>query len=196
MTWEAPTIANWTCIEVHVAIICACLTTLKPFLTRFFPKILGSRTSNSREGWEENPGVLDGYQRPLTVGSKPSRGNFRERGRESWVSETGLGGTWLSGPQRDFDKKRSSVEDDLGLPIYSNVSDRDVSPALKRQAEGGNYGLNDLEAQRSAGALLPLYDEAQGPAIPARARIQQRQSYESTKRYEPEPNLTHNYRGL
>jgi hypothetical protein len=35
-------VAYWGAVEVYLAIICACLTTLKPFLVRFFPALLGT----------------------------------------------------------------------------------------------------------------------------------------------------------
>ncbi|GAB1314744.1 Rhodopsin domain-containing protein [Madurella fahalii] len=37
VTWGAAETANWNTWEVNIAIICACLTTMKPIVTRFFP---------------------------------------------------------------------------------------------------------------------------------------------------------------
>ena len=39
-TQDAVIIAIWTMLEVNVAVVCACVTTIKPVLTRFFPRIL------------------------------------------------------------------------------------------------------------------------------------------------------------
>lgn len=35
----------WSTIEVHTTIICGCLTTLKPFVSRFFPSLLGKSSA-------------------------------------------------------------------------------------------------------------------------------------------------------
>jgi hypothetical protein len=40
--WQFSVVAYWSAVEVNLAIICACLTTLKPLVARFFPKLLGS----------------------------------------------------------------------------------------------------------------------------------------------------------
>jgi hypothetical protein len=39
----------WSTIEAHITIVCACVATLKPLATRFFPKLLGksSKTANT-----------------------------------------------------------------------------------------------------------------------------------------------------
>ncbi|KAK1978808.1 hypothetical protein LZ30DRAFT_203692 [Colletotrichum cereale] len=98
VTFSAVRVANLTCIEVHAAIVTACLTTLKPLFTRFFPsrdafvaRRKGSSSSSSssshsaaataaaaatRGDWEKNfstAGAEAHYQRPLTIGTKSSR---------------------------------------------------------------------------------------------------------------------------
>ncbi|KAI3571094.1 hypothetical protein IWW34DRAFT_772315 [Fusarium oxysporum f. sp. albedinis] len=64
LTWDSvPGIAWWT-VEVHLALVCACLASLKPFLRRFLPKVIGSSygTSDSNSG---------GIQRTLYLTSNP-----------------------------------------------------------------------------------------------------------------------------
>ncbi|KAK2040637.1 hypothetical protein LZ31DRAFT_38375 [Colletotrichum somersetense] len=100
VTWSAVRIANLTCIEVHAAIITACLTTLKPLFTRLFPSLdasparrKGSFSSSpssasshhhgggalataTRGDWEKNFSSANPeahYKRPLTIGTKSSR---------------------------------------------------------------------------------------------------------------------------
>ncbi|OHW98284.1 integral membrane protein [Colletotrichum incanum] len=86
VTWSAVRIANLTCLEVHAAIVTACLTTLKPLLVRLFPTFVTSPTGNgsstsatfaaTRDDWEKNFSNGDAeahYQRPLTIGTKPNR---------------------------------------------------------------------------------------------------------------------------
>jgi len=42
VTWQFSRVAYWGAVEVNLAIIAACLTTLKPLLVRTFPNLLGS----------------------------------------------------------------------------------------------------------------------------------------------------------
>jgi hypothetical protein len=44
-------LAYWSAVEIHLAIICACLTTLKPLILRWFPKLLGASMSNGLAGY-------------------------------------------------------------------------------------------------------------------------------------------------
>lgn len=41
-TYGLATIAKWGSVEVNLAIVCACLTTLKPLIARLFPRLLKS----------------------------------------------------------------------------------------------------------------------------------------------------------
>ncbi|KAK4163709.1 hypothetical protein QBC43DRAFT_319091 [Cladorrhinum sp. PSN259] len=41
-TGDNPSIAKWSIIELNTAIVCACLTTLKPLLLHIFPSLCGS----------------------------------------------------------------------------------------------------------------------------------------------------------
>lgn len=78
VTWRTVTIANWTMIEVNAAIICACLTTLRPLLTKFFPRTMASHTGSSQNS-RNQPNMIAGYERPLTVGTRPNRPNIAFR---------------------------------------------------------------------------------------------------------------------
>ncbi|TDZ65226.1 hypothetical protein CTRI78_v003487 [Colletotrichum trifolii] len=83
LTWSAVRIANWTCVEVHAAIVTACLTTLKPLLAHVLPSTSSSSSTTSaasstrqrQKDLEENFSTGDGwdYQRPLTIGTKSNR---------------------------------------------------------------------------------------------------------------------------
>jgi hypothetical protein len=47
-------IAIWTMCEVHIAVIAACIPTIKPVFTRFFPRLLGSDGGTGESSpWEE-----------------------------------------------------------------------------------------------------------------------------------------------
>ncbi|KAH7067024.1 hypothetical protein BKA63DRAFT_425415 [Paraphoma chrysanthemicola] len=41
-TYENVGVANWSCIELNTAILCACLPTLRPLIVRLFPSLLPS----------------------------------------------------------------------------------------------------------------------------------------------------------
>ncbi|KAH8664970.1 hypothetical protein BGZ60DRAFT_516265 [Tricladium varicosporioides] len=41
--WDGPGTATWSSIELNVGIICASVSTLRPLVSRFLPKIFGSR---------------------------------------------------------------------------------------------------------------------------------------------------------
>ncbi|KAK4161108.1 hypothetical protein QBC43DRAFT_100081 [Cladorrhinum sp. PSN259] len=50
-TYVAAELSYLTAVEVNGAIVCACVMTLKPFVVRFFPKLLSShRSTDSRSG--------------------------------------------------------------------------------------------------------------------------------------------------
>jgi len=54
MTYSFTPLAYWGAVEINLAVICACLTTLKPLVDRLFPTLLGSSPAGSAE-----PGPID-----------------------------------------------------------------------------------------------------------------------------------------
>ena len=42
VTYSLAASSYWSAVEINLAVICACLTTLKPLLARLFPKLLGT----------------------------------------------------------------------------------------------------------------------------------------------------------
>ncbi|KAK0634237.1 hypothetical protein B0T17DRAFT_297 [Bombardia bombarda] len=71
-TWDLVTIANWSIAEINVAILCACVPTLKPLLKkmdpwmhRLFPRHWTQDNNNNNEATSSS--------RPLTIGSIPLR---------------------------------------------------------------------------------------------------------------------------
>ncbi|UPL02828.1 hypothetical protein LCI18_013762 [Fusarium solani-melongenae] len=60
-TWASILPTYWGCIEINVAIICACLMTLRPLAHRWFPRLLlsklSSRLQNSRYPSARSAGV-------------------------------------------------------------------------------------------------------------------------------------------
>jgi hypothetical protein len=61
ITYDMARIAYWGVVEVNLAIICACLTTIKPLLVKWFPRLLGSNvgtyaTEHGSRQTREEPG--------------------------------------------------------------------------------------------------------------------------------------------
>ncbi|PVH91798.1 hypothetical protein DM02DRAFT_468896, partial [Periconia macrospinosa] len=42
LTWEGITVGLWWATEVHIAIVCACISAGKPFLRKYMPRVIGS----------------------------------------------------------------------------------------------------------------------------------------------------------
>ncbi|EMC97219.1 hypothetical protein BAUCODRAFT_52567, partial [Baudoinia panamericana UAMH 10762] len=42
VTWDAPLVTIWSCVEANTAILCACVPTLKGLVQRYYPKLLDS----------------------------------------------------------------------------------------------------------------------------------------------------------
>ncbi|KAH8650230.1 hypothetical protein BGZ60DRAFT_534338 [Tricladium varicosporioides] len=60
-TWDNIGVANWSCIELNTAIICPCLTTLKPLISRLFPRLLS--TDSSRKFYHQSGSGVDAENR-------------------------------------------------------------------------------------------------------------------------------------
>jgi hypothetical protein len=63
-TWAAVNISTWANVEINLAIIIACIPTLKPLVAKLCPRLLES----AREG------DVEGYSSPPTISSPPRRG--------------------------------------------------------------------------------------------------------------------------
>lgn len=84
LTFDDTPLTYWTCIEVNTAIVCACVMTLKPLISRHLPSLVRSRVSAPSR---TNGHALGGGLKPPTIGSRPvrSRGRDRSRRRRSWL---------------------------------------------------------------------------------------------------------------
>ena len=51
ITWDAGKTANWNFWQVNIAILCACLTTMKPIVSRFFPGLLSRNEGRACPVW-------------------------------------------------------------------------------------------------------------------------------------------------
>ncbi len=52
VSWDNVPIADWTAVECNIAIMCACLPTLKPLLSRFLPFLIQSRSGGTDSAHE------------------------------------------------------------------------------------------------------------------------------------------------
>lgn len=79
-SFDNTVISYWTCVEVSFAIICACMMTLKPLLTRLFPKLLEERPLPS------DPEQLAAHSiggRPMRIVAR--RSEVGPPNRASWI---------------------------------------------------------------------------------------------------------------
>ncbi|KAK3291203.1 uncharacterized protein B0H64DRAFT_330769 [Chaetomium fimeti] len=65
-TWYLVTIANWSTAEVNIAIICGCMPTLKPLLTKVFRPLMDHILPYHHQSLEDPDST-----RPKTIGSMP-----------------------------------------------------------------------------------------------------------------------------
>lgn len=138
-TYVAAELSYLTVVEVNGAIVCACVMTLKPLLSRFCPRFLSSGGSGTLA--RSGPSARGGHGGPPTIGSIPSRkGAINRKGtmseRDGWM-EGGASGrmVWVEGgyveiDERDVDVWGADVElvenatrKGAGVKAESNVND-------------------------------------------------------------------------
>ncbi|KAK4201993.1 hypothetical protein QBC40DRAFT_252502 [Triangularia verruculosa] len=92
-TFDNVSIAYLTCIEINAAIACACCMTLKPLVSKVFPKFFsGSRpsganvdTADLEAGSDKAARHAERKNSPPTIGSWPSK-RIRDEEKETWIS--------------------------------------------------------------------------------------------------------------
>ncbi|KAE8448270.1 hypothetical protein EG329_009701 [Mollisiaceae sp. DMI_Dod_QoI] len=114
-TWDNIGIANWSAIEINTAIICACLTTLKPLLSHCFSRIFGTHIpptkfyhqhSNDVDAESNNGGSKTNTIMELEV---MPQGRFVELEIEG--DQRSVGGFRLASPQPAFIYHRTETGD-------------------------------------------------------------------------------------
>ncbi|KAK3319163.1 hypothetical protein B0H66DRAFT_258056 [Apodospora peruviana] len=83
-TYSGTELTYWTVIEIHTAIIIACIMTLKPFAKRYFPRFLSISGNSTKDESSASSGDV-----PLTIGSRPLRNPPAEHRPDSWVEVSG-----------------------------------------------------------------------------------------------------------
>ncbi|KAK3935172.1 Phosphoglucosamine mutase [Diplogelasinospora grovesii] len=109
-TWDLVSIANWSSAEINIAIVCACLTTLKPLLAKLFGPMM-TRFFPDRPHPQGNG--LDS-SRPMTIGSMPLNKVNKLRQQNQTHASTAFA---PDGTLADADTSRDDInlKDHLGL---------------------------------------------------------------------------------
>lgn len=103
-TWDNTGAALWSYLELTVAIVAACLPTLRPFVTRFFPKLMTSGTGG------QNSAPPTGPNDPLqTWGGSGGPNSNTPSGQYSKVSDST--DALYADPEIGMDVLSSSVVD-------------------------------------------------------------------------------------
>jgi hypothetical protein len=140
-TYDNFGIAIWTVIEVNSAIIGACLPTLKPLITKLFPRLLSSGRSN---GQTYN---THSYYRHGTGadGTRVTTSNRRTgTGLEDFSSERGIFAGDMDLVLSDLDTKGGTVRtnkmSDDDLSANEDVENRSVPDEDDRRRERSPVG--------------------------------------------------------
>ena len=103
-TWDFVPIAHWNCVEVNVAIVCACLLTMKPLINKKWPGFLSEPSAEGAARLNDAPirndassdqwGIMDPSLRglrlhPLDTQSQKSTGTERDEMNSSVMAVAG-----------------------------------------------------------------------------------------------------------
>jgi hypothetical protein len=147
-TWENAAPAMWSTGELTSALTCACLPTLRPFVSRFFPglgQLLG-RTTGAASGASGNPGGLSSMGAGKWTNGKFGRGGEDKPGAISLDSRT----------EGDEEGKGSEIE----LENFREGEARSPFDAAfearqqRQQQRGGNSERRSMESASSLGSTI------------------------------------------
>lgn len=94
MTWDLTSIANWSIVEINIAIVCACLMTYKPLINKFIKPWIHDCLPLHRKQ-RSSSGDPGSESRPMTIGSMPLNAFHLRQGSENppfLRLESGTGG--------------------------------------------------------------------------------------------------------
>ncbi|KAI9801270.1 MAG: hypothetical protein M1833_002840 [Piccolia ochrophora] len=123
-SWYASLSYMWSAVEVNVGIICACIPTLKPLITRILPSLLSDTSKTSAQG-----GSRSERPRTLEMNGSAARGSppFPEAGFKESPSRSGSG-------EKDQDG-------DMGMMDFLTTPDMNQLPSAAR-SEGTREEAN------------------------------------------------------
>ncbi|KAK3693354.1 hypothetical protein B0T22DRAFT_496179 [Podospora appendiculata] len=134
-TFSAAELSYLTAVEVNGVIIVACVMTLKPFIAKFFPGWLRSRSSSS--GSSNRRDTLA----PPTIGSKPSKVPISPVDSEMMGKSGGTGGRGNAWGERGYVELDDSWGVDVELAENANAGKGSDG------TDGTDGGRRDFEAR-------------------------------------------------
>ncbi|KAK3943360.1 hypothetical protein QBC46DRAFT_377642 [Diplogelasinospora grovesii] len=149
-----PTLTYWTALEIHTAIVIACVMTLKPLITKFLPGLLDPRSRVCKSG-EVSAASSDP---PLTIGSRPSRNVLGLGG----VEVAPRRGSWVEGhADADAGRGNGTANDIMLTDIEAQNRPSAPSPAHLTPATSQTV-LGEWNERRPSRSLrsLSIYDAA------------------------------------
>lgn len=192
-TFYSVNINFWSLIQANTGIVCACVMTMKPLLSRLIPGSGGAGTTRTRHRrgiTESKPGDQLGHSvdlfRPPTIGSRPSRPNsfapHSSAGAHGHGGGGGFGfgkggggkgpGGFGKGPGGILCKKQSWFTAQLARLDRSLQT---VNEGSENRAGPGSPGLGALEAGGLGGISAPTSRRsslvAMFLAVPLRAHL-------------------------
>ena len=139
-TWQLVTIANWSSAEVNIAIICGCMPTLKPLLSKLFRPLMDRILPYHHQSLGDPDST-----RPRTIGSMPLNAFRFKRGSKALdtTSTTAAGQSsrrsWAQGGATTFtdvERNQSKLRNmDSQAALNPGGGDDDDRPGSPRRAE-------------------------------------------------------------
>lgn len=121
-TYDAAELMYLTSVEVNGAIVCACGMTLKPFIAKFFPGLIGSLASGS-SGQRQSD-----VRGPPTIGSLPTKAPISPADSELMgkiggsIGSGRRGSGWLDGSNRYVEIDEWGVDVELAEGVKKKES--------------------------------------------------------------------------
>ncbi|KAK3382149.1 hypothetical protein B0T24DRAFT_518844 [Lasiosphaeria ovina] len=116
-TWSAAELSYLTVVEINGAIVCACVMTLKPFVARYLPGLLGGGGSGGSGGDNHINNTLA----PPTIGSRPTAPEAgADRGKRRGGAGSGSGSTWVDSGYVELDEDAWGVVDVVELAEHKD----------------------------------------------------------------------------
>ncbi|KAK3900077.1 hypothetical protein C8A05DRAFT_17579 [Staphylotrichum tortipilum] len=139
-TYAAAFLSYLTAVEINGAIVCACVMTLKPLLSRFWPRFLGSLgSSRSRSGYPHHQyrgrnGAAGGKNNrrasdtlvggPPTIGSLPSKRQLQWKGAVGALDSVDREVVWVDGGYVEIDDGDGGDPWGADVELAENVGGR------------------------------------------------------------------------
>ncbi|KAK3392729.1 hypothetical protein B0H63DRAFT_515948 [Podospora didyma] len=183
-TWSAAELSYLTAVEINGAIVCACVMTLKPFVSRFFPSVLGrggSSSSGSRSSPHRRPSdnTMAG---PPTIGSRPSKGPMsplspvdsdmvsKRRGSALWMDSgyVEIDDTWVVDVELAENAPSGASNSKTASSSTESGSGQDIGTGNKEKTDS-----NDDDATNTRGAAQEAHDgKATVAPVPVQVKVE------------------------